>query len=142
MTNEEWISKYRGNKDAIWIKCKLTDGRQFYHDDFNGWIDIKRICEEEQVFVKELKLSFRSHEVELDIEEDCEAVYLIKSVMGQMGSETKHYYTTGILRDNTVYKKMWLIPELVVDKELEDDVSECFKQAMIYNEQKKKDREE
>ena len=57
--------------------------------------------------------------------------------MGQIGARTKQYLTTGVLKKGTVYKQMWLIPELIVDKELEDDLSECFEQALIYNEEKK-----
>ena len=141
MTNQDWISKYRTNKDAVWIKCKLTDGRQFYHDEFGGWIDIKKICDNEGVFVDELKLSFRSHEVTVDLE-GADAIYLIKSAMGQIGAETKHYYTTGVVKGGIVHKQMWLIPELVIDKEFEEGIEECFEQAVIYNEQKKTNREE
>lgn len=141
MTDQEWLSRYRSNKDAIWIKCKLTDDRQFYHDDFKGWLEIKDICDTDGVFVKELKLSFRSHEVSVDLD-DAEAVYLIKSVMGQIGADTKHYYTTGVLKEGIVYKQMWLIPELVIDKEFEENIEECFRQAVIYNDQEKKNREE
>ena len=53
--------------------------------------------------------------------------------MGQMGAQNKKYYTTGILKNGIVYKKMWLIPELVVEKELEDDIEDCFEEALIYN---------
>ena len=141
MTDQEWLSRYRSNKDAIWIKCKLTDDRQFYHDDFKGWLQIKDICDTDGVFVKELKLSFRSHEISVDLD-DAEAVYLIKSVMGQIGADTKHYYTTGVLKEGIVYKQMWLIPELVIDKEFEENIEECFRQAVIYNDQEKKNREE
>ena len=141
MTDQEWLSRYRSNKDAIWIKCKLTDDRQFYHDDFKGWLQIKDICDTDGVFVKELKLSFRSHEISVDID-DAEAVYLIKSVMGQIGADTKHYYTTGVLKEGIVYKQMWLIPELVIDQEFEENIEECFRQAVIYNDQEKKNREE
>ena len=137
MTNQEWLAKYRTNKDAVWIRCKLTDGRQFHHDEFKGWMEIKDICKKDNVFIQELKLSVRSHVVDIDIE-GAEAVYLIRAAMGQIGQKTKNYYTTGILKDGIVYKKMWLIPELVVDKELEDNLEECFEQAFIYDEQKKK----
>ena len=137
MSNQEWISKYRTNKDAVWIKVKLTNGKQFYHDNFKGWIEVKKICDEEDLFVEELKLSFRSHEISVDLS-DAEAIYLITSAMGQIGAETKHYYTTGVLKDGIVYKQMWLIPELVVDKEFEENIEECFRQAVIYNDKKKK----
>ena len=57
--------------------------------------------------------------------------------MGQMGQKTKNFYTTGILKRGIVHKKMWLIPELVVEKELEDDLGDCFEEALIRDEQKK-----
>ncbi len=139
MSNQEWLSKYRTNKEAIWIRIKLTDGRQFYHDQYSGWKEIKRICEKEGVFIEEMKMSFKSHMVDIDIE-GAEAVYFIRAAMGQIGSPTKDYYTTGGLKNGVVYKKMWLIPELVIEKELEDDLSECFEQAFIYNEKKKPNR--
>jgi len=142
MSNNEWISKYRSNKDAVWIKCRLSNGDQYYEDSFKGWLKIKDICDKQKCFVEELKFSFRSHEVNVSIDDDAEAIYLINAAMGQIGSETKHYYTTGTLKNGIVYKKMWLIPELVVEKKLEDDLGECFKEALIYNEEKKQDRQE
>ena len=88
--SNQWLSKYRSNKNAVWIKCKLTNGEQRYCDEFAGWIGIKKTCEKEKCFISELKLSFRSHEVDIDLEE-AEAVYLIRSAMGSFGSETKNY---------------------------------------------------
>ena len=123
----------------MWIKCELTDGSKHYHDHFSGWIKIKELCNENSCFIKDLKLSYRSHEVNIDVK-DADAVYLIRSSMGQMGHKTKNMYTTGVLKKDVMYKKMWLIPELVVEKELEDKLSECFEQAIIYNEKKKSNR--
>lgn len=136
MSNQEWISKYRSNKQAIWIKCELTDGSKHYHDQFSGWMEIKELCKKNKCFIKDLKLSYRSHEVNIDLEE-AEGIYLIRSAMGQMGQETKNFYTTGVLKRGIVHKKMWLIPELVVEKELEDDLGDCFEEALIRDEQKK-----
>ena len=136
MNKKEWLKAFRTNKSAIWINVQLTNGEEFYYDEFEGWIDIKAKCEDENLFIQELTLQFRSHEVIIDLE-DAEAVYLVRSVMGSIGSETKHYYTTGVLRDGIVYKQMWIIPELVVDKELKDDIEECFEEALIYDKTKK-----
>jgi len=60
--------------------------------------------------------------------------------MGQMGSDSKNYFTSGKVSKGKVYKKMWLIPELIVEKEFEDDVEDCFSEAIIYD-KKKKNRE-
>ena len=32
--------------------------------------------------------------------------------MGQMGGETRSYYTTGVVKGLKVDKKMWITPEL------------------------------
>ena len=132
MNDQEWVKHYRKNKEAVWIKIKLTNNQEFYFHEFEGWNSIKKKCESQGLFVKELHLQFRSHKIEIDLE-DAEAVYLIRSIMGQMGAQNKQYYTTGILKNGIVYKKMWLIPELVVEKELEDDIEDCFEEALIYN---------
>jgi len=125
MDKKKWLEKYRTNKSAIWINVQLTNGEEFYYDEFEGWTELKTKCEDENQFIQELSLQFRSHEVTIDLE-DAEAVYLIRSIMGQMGAETKQYYTTGVLKDGIVHKKMWLVPELVVEKELQDEIEECF----------------
>jgi len=93
------------------------------------------------LFVEELYLQFRSHEVEIDVK-DTDAIYLIRSVMGQMGNKTHQYYTTGRLEGGKMHKQMWLIPELIVEKELSDELDECFEEAIIYNEKAKKNRQE
>lgn len=140
MNNEKWLQAYRTNKDAVWIKCKLTNGDEFFYDHHIGWKMIKNECDKKGVFVEEMYLQFRSHEVTIDVAE-AEAVYLIRSVMGQMGGESRQYYTTGRLEDDKMRKQMWLIPELIVEKELLDEIDECFEEAIIYHEKTKKDRE-
>lgn len=62
--------------------------------------------------------------------------------MGAMGQKTKNFFTVGILRNDIVYKKMWLVPELIVEKEIEDTLENCFKEAMLYNGKKKKNGKE
>jgi hypothetical protein len=140
MNKDKWLEAYRQNKGAIWIKCTLSNDEFLFFDQFNGWKTIKQKCEKENLFLKKLSLQFRSHEVDIDTD-NCDGVYLIRSVMGQFGSDTKNYYTTGKVVGNKVYKKMWLIPELIVEKEIEDDIEDCFSEAIIYNETKT-DREE
>jgi hypothetical protein len=57
--------------------------------------------------------------------------------MGQIGSDTKNYYTFGRIFGNKVKKEMWLVPELIIDKEFEESIDECFPEAIIYNETQK-----
>jgi len=139
MNNENWLKHYRTNKQAVWLKCELTDGREFFSEDYSAWKIIKDCCDQSGSFVKDLRFQFRSHEVKVDIDSDNdEAIYFVRSVMGKLGGATSEYYTVGILRDEKVHKQMWLMPELIIDKEFDDDISECFEEAIIYNEKKKK----
>ena len=142
---DKWLPRYRSNKKAVWIKCILTDGRQLFCDHFSGWVDIKSICDKENVFIAKLELQFRSnvvHVFSLEEEPYCEGVYLIRSLLGEMGGSTKQYYTTGVLKDGKIEKRMWLIPELIVERKTSDDIDECFEEAIIYHGQKKKNQQE
>jgi hypothetical protein len=137
MSQSKWLEKYRTNKDAIWIRGVLTNGEEFYHDTFDAWLSVKDKCQNEGLFVNELSLQYRSHKVDIDLS-DAEAVYLIRSVMGKFGGKSKDYYTTGTLKNGKVYKNMWVLPELVVEKELIDDIEECFEEALLYDPKKTK----
>lgn len=132
MNRDKWIKDYRTNKNAVWIRCKLTNGQEFNFDVFEGWRILKYKCEKDKLFFSELMLQFRSHCVTIDVD-GASAIYLIRSIMGQFGAESKHYYTTGVLKDGKVHKKMWIIPELMVDKEFVDDIEDCFEEALIYD---------
>lgn len=138
MNNEKFLEKYRTNKQAIWIKIKLTSGKEIFFEDYRQWQAIKDVCEKTGAFIQNFHLQFRSHEVKIDIT-DADGIYFIRSVMGQMGGDTKHYYTVGVIRGDIVSKKMFIIPELVEEKSYEDDIESCFPEGIIYNGQKKKE---
>lgn len=142
MNNEAFLKKYRTNKQAVWTKCKLTDGREYFFDKYGTWKMIKSYCDKYQAFIKELRLQFRSHEVHIDVPEDIDGIYYVRSVLGKIGGATNEYLTVGLVRGENVSKQMWMIPELVVDKTFEEGIGECFAEAIIYNEKKKKNREE
>jgi len=62
--------------------------------------------------------------------------------MGTMGGASTNYYTFGVLKDGKMHKEMWLVPELIMEKEMVDDLDQCFEEVIIYNEKKKKNTEE
>ncbi len=141
---EKWLPHYRSNKSAVWIKCMLTNGKQVFCDHFSGWLKLKAECEANNLFFLKIELQYRSHAVDVFSVEDgsCEGFYLIRSLLGEMGGQTRQYYTTGVLKkDGKVEKKMWLIPELIIERNTSDDISECFEEAIIYNGKKKKNSE-
>lgn len=142
MNNEKWKQHYaQCNIHHTWIKVMTTDGEHFFFSDPKKWFGIKEYCEKKSVFIQDMHLQFRSHKCIMDIE-DAEALYLVNSVLGVVGMDTKHYLTIGVLKDGMVHKKMWLVPELIVEKETTDDLSLCFREAIIYNEEKKKNQQE
>lgn len=137
MDKEKWLKQYRTNKKAVWIRCKLTNGEEFNYDKFEGWRAIKDKCDKENLFLSELYLQYRSHKATIDISQDVDGVYLIRSLLGAIGSDSKEYYTVGLVKGDNVSKKMWITPELVLDKEYEDEVENCFEEAIIYDKTKK-----
>ena len=144
MDQDKWRKFFRSgvNIHTTWVKVMLDNGEHHFFSDFNKWLDLKELCEKKSLFISEMELQFRSHRVKIEIGDDAEAIYFIRSIMGSMGAPSKNYYTVGILRDGVVHKKMFLTPELMVDKEMENPISECFTEAMIYNEKAKKNGEE
>ena len=137
MDREKWLKQYRTNKQAVWIRCKLTNGEEFNYDKFEGWRQLKAKCDKEDLFLSELYLQYRSHKATIDISEAVDGVYLIRSLLGALGSDSKEYYTVGLVKGSNVSKKMWITPELVLDKEYEDEIENCFEEAIIYDKTKK-----
>ena len=130
---QEFKKAIRGaGEKEVFINVELSNGRDVYFSDYKYWHQIKEICSSDGVGLRRLALQFRSHLEEIDIA-NAEAVYLVRSVMGQIGYKSKKYFTTGTLVDGVVHKKMWLTPELIVEKEYKDNIEGCFEEAMIYN---------
>jgi len=136
MNNEKFLERYRENKTVVWIKVALSDGHEVFFHDYKAWHSIKKYCQSKSVFVEDFRLQFRSHEIKIDVS-DIDGLYFIRSVLGQMGGDTKNYYTVGTIKSGVVQKKMWLIPELVEEKSYEDDIESCFEEGIIYDERKK-----
>lgn len=135
LKDEEWLPQYRTNKEATWIRCKLSNDEKVNFHEFDGWLDLKKKCEESNLFFKQIALQYRSHLEHVDLK-DANGLYLIRSVKGQMNGKTQHSYTIGVIKDKKVQKKMWLVPELIVDIEYEDEVENCFEEAIIYDKTK------
>ena len=137
MNNEKFLERYRENKTVIWVKVALTNGVEVFFHEYKTWPGLKRYCEDRSVFVKDFRLQFRSHEVKIDLS-DADGLYFIRSVLGQMGGDSKDYYTVGVIKEDIVYTKMWIMPELVEEKSYEDDIDSCFEEGIIYDDRKTK----
>ena len=138
-TREGWLTEYRKDKKLIWVRVVLSDGREIYFTDYKTWLSIKETCADEKLSVSIVRLQYKSH-VETTNVSDADAVYLVRSLMGQIGGETKDYYTIGKLVDGVVLKSRWLTPELIVEEKIEDSLDNCFEEAIIYNHARKTNR--
>ena len=135
---QAWLQIYTSPDDRAsetWIMCKLSNGTEIF-SCVTGKIDnIKKYCNKNNLSVVRMGLRFRSNTVKQNTE-DCEAVYIVKSVRGQMGGNTVYCVVLGTLRDGTVSKKAYCTPELLEIYSAEDKVEDCFEEMLIYNEQK------
>ena len=142
MDDQKWAEFYRSDKSNTrftFIKVMTDDGEHFFCREYDHWHQVKDYCDKKSVFIQDLHLQFRSNRCIIDVK-DIDAIYVVRSVLGAMGQETKHYLTIGTLSGDTVSKAMYLVPELIIEKEYEDTLSNCFDEALIYNEKKRTHR--
>ena len=143
MDQDRWRKFFKENNwHVTWVKVMLSNGDHHFFSNHREWLFIKTLCDNLGTKVSEMELQFRSHLVKIDIDEESEGVYFVPSVMGMVGAETRNYFTVGVLKKGVVYKKMYLVPELVIEKEMADPISQCFEEALIYNEKTQENREE
>lgn len=132
--------KARTDRNATWIVCLLSDDKLEMLKTCKGWRELKAHCEQNNLFIKEMYLQFRSHPVKIDVSE-CDAIYFINSVTAVMGGTSRETYTIGKIKDGKVLKTIWNVPELIVEREFEDDEDNCFQETIIRNEKKTENRE-
>ena len=136
-SREDWLKEYNKDRRSIWITVSLSDGRKLWFKDHKKWLMLKEAIETSDLSIKGLSIQFKSHVENADVS-DADGVYLVRSLMGQMGGDTKYYYTTGRVVGDTVYKSMWLTPEIIEERKTEENIEDCFEEAIIYNHGKRK----
>lgn len=129
-SHNEWLEEYRKDKYKIWIRATLSNNIEYYLPDHNKWIELKELCDKNKLKVNKLGLQYRSHFVEVDTS-DTNGVYLIRSLIGRMGENSKQAITIGKVYGDIVKKTMWVTPELVEDLSDEDPIENCFTEALI-----------
>jgi hypothetical protein len=146
MDNEKWLSFYgsdRSNTSRVFIKVMMRSGKHIFFSckDYARWYEIKSMVENDNDFVAELELQFRSNKIEIPVQ-NVDALYLVRSGMGSPGMATKLYITVGKLYEGKLTKYMYLYPELIMENEFEDSVENCFEEALIYDPKATKDGQE
>ncbi len=133
---DQWLEEYRKDKYKIWIRATLSNDQECYLPDIDSWKELKQLCQNLNLKVKKVGLQYRSHSIEVDTE-DTDGVYLITSVIGTMGEKTKQTITIGKLYGTTIYKTMWVVPELLEELKMQDTIEDSFEEVLIYDYQKK-----
>ena len=136
-THEEWYEEYIKDRDRVWVVVDFSDGTQAYFTGLKRWLEVKKTCADKSLSIKKLVLQFRSHKVEADTK-DSEGLYLVGCLKGQIGGESTNYIITGKVNGESVVKQRWLVPELIIEETIEETVENCFEEAIIYQDGKRK----
>ena len=134
-----WSKEYQNpeKQKLIWIRIVFSDGKIIFLEQFKQWLTIQDYCIKQNISVKEVGLQYATHRITEKVD-DCDGVYLVRSIKGEFGGQTKHCYTIGKLVGNKIHKKAWLVPELIFQFSSVDDVESSFAEAIVYHDKKRK----
>jgi hypothetical protein len=134
---QEWLQEYKKDKYKVWIRATLSNKQEYYLPDIDSWQNLKQLCSDSRLKVNKIGLQYRSHSIEVDTS-DTDGVYLIKSLIGMMGSNSRQTITIGKLYGNTITKTLWVVPELIEEFTTNDTIENSFEEVLIYDYEKKK----
>lgn len=94
------ISFERVPEKELYWNVRLSNGLEVYEDDGveNCWLRLKRYCEENNLYIVNMVLCFRSHHVQIPT--NAPGYFFIKGIMSFVGGQTYHQYKIGILNNN------------------------------------------
>lgn len=130
---DEWKKVFISDvryKHSIWIYIKLSNNQEIYLKEYDEWLSFGDYCKQHRVRINKIGLRYRSHQIEMDSSKS-DGVYVVRSVKGEFGSDTKQCFTIGLLNDGIVDKTMWLTPELIEESRITDKLEDCFKEAIV-----------
>ena len=131
---ENWLKLYRDVKyrRKVWIYALTSDDKEIFIDEYEDWPNFQSYIDDRNVDIVKIGLQYKTNLVQHEVG-DAEAVYVIRSVKGQLHGSTLQCYTIGLLRDGKVDKRFYIVPSLTPDIKCVDDFEECFKEAFVYN---------
>ena len=114
---------------TIWI-ASLSNGQTVFQDDertgaypHSAWVRLKDYCEEEDVYINDLKIKFRSHVVPIP---RADGYHFMKGVGCVVGSGQEDFFIFGTLENGTLKRTWYKIPEIIENKTAnieEDEIS-------------------
>ncbi len=133
--HENWCKAYTNDtdRDRIWIYIVTSDEKELHLKEYDQWLGFQKYIDKNNLTINKVGLRYRSHCITMDAK-DSKAVYIVRSVKGEMHNITKQCYTIGFLReDNKVEKTMWLTPALIEELKTVDEIKDCFEKAFVYH---------
>jgi|688.fasta_scaffold03072_9 hypothetical protein len=133
---ENWQNVYSTlnseDKKNVWIYIKFSNGQDVYLQHYANLSEVRNLVQTHNFNIDAIGLRYKSHEIIVDTK-DSDAIYIVRSLKGEFGGNTKHCYTTGYLKNNQMHKTMWITPELVEESSYIDELDNCFEEAIIYH---------
>lgn len=107
------------DEKVIWIALLSDDQIVFQDDDREGtyhhsaWVRLKDYCEQEGVYIEDLKIKFRSHVVPIP---KSDGYHFIKGVGCMVGFDPEEFFIVGTLENGTLKRTWYKVPEIVENK--------------------------
>lgn len=122
---DDWLDNYMVT-NAVWCAV-LSNGENIIEDDDrpgvypkSTWERLRSYCNTNGLYIKEMKLKFRTIEKHLSIGN--EGVFFCKSVLGGFGAKNVFSYLTGTVNDGILEVAKWRVPDLERVQFLDDSM--------------------
>lgn len=126
-SKDDWLND-QFERFARWI-VELSNGETAFQDDRrpglaepSGWKRLKEYCYQNNLFIKSMRLQFRSHVEHVDSEAD--GFFFCKSITSGLGAGITNSYLTGTVRDAILTVRKWQVPELIRRPFLDDSMEQ------------------
>ena len=118
------------DEKTIWVAL-LSNGQTVFQDDgregikdYSAWIRLKDHCDQEGVYIEDLKIKFRSHTVPIP---KSEGYHFIKGMGCMVGFDPEEFFIVGTLQGGTLKRTWYKVPEIVEDKTANIEENEISK---------------
>ena len=124
-------------EQPVWI-ATLSNNEEIYQDDGaheglepSAWIRLKEYCKEQELYLTNLQLRFKSHVV--GSEPLAEGYFFCKAILGSLfSSSCTHYYVIGHMdKSDTIHKTKFIVPELIEEEKEKLLLIDCTEDCVI-----------